>query len=161
MDDLPVQPGTYALFIKLIDPCSITIGKLGTFYLQSGLYIYLGSARGSGGLRARLERHLQGRGKAHWHIDYLRKVSEIIGCAFSIGDEKRKFNQHSECDWTQALENLPGSLVPIPGFGASDCIAGCMSHLVFISKVLVLDDHLKERVISALRADSVFLPADF
>ncbi len=32
--------------------------------------------------------------------------------------------------WSQALVRLPGSSVPLPGFGASDCRLGCLSHLV-------------------------------
>ncbi len=35
-----------------------------------------------------------------------------------------------ECRWSQALAELPGACVPLPGFGASDCRLGCPAHLV-------------------------------
>lgn len=54
------EPGTYALLLKLDKQERITVGKLGTFDLPAGYYLYVGSALGPGGLRARLTRHRRG-----------------------------------------------------------------------------------------------------
>jgi Uri superfamily endonuclease len=54
------EPGTYALLLKLDKQERITIGKLGTFDFPAGYYLYVGSALGPGGLRARLARHRRG-----------------------------------------------------------------------------------------------------
>ena len=146
MDDLPVQPGTYALFLRFVDPCTINIGKLGKIRLSAGIYTYQGSARGPGGLRARLRRHLLGSGKIHWHIDYLREQSEVLGYAFITGDANWSGSVPTECCWSQLLGCLPGISVPIPGLGASDCKSGCRSHLVYISEERSLEDQLKDRI---------------
>jgi len=41
--------------------------------LLPGYYIYIGSAFGPGGVRARMLRHLRADKPKHWHIDYLRE----------------------------------------------------------------------------------------
>jgi hypothetical protein len=83
-----------------------------------------------------------------------------LGYAFVVGDENLIDSLISECDWSQLLGSLPGILVPIPGFGASDCNSGCRSHLVHISGELLLDDPTMERIISALKTDVVLFPTD-
>jgi hypothetical protein len=35
-----------------------------------------------------------------------------------------------ECAWSQALARLPGTRIPAPGFGSSDCRCACPAHLV-------------------------------
>jgi len=58
----------------------IQIGRLGALQLQSGFYVYVGSALGPGGVHARLAHHRKLSLRPHWHIDYLRahtKVEEI------------------------------------------------------------------------------------
>jgi Uri superfamily endonuclease len=52
--------GTYALLLKLDKQERITVGRLGTFGFPAGYYLYVGSALGPGGLRARLARHRRG-----------------------------------------------------------------------------------------------------
>ena len=54
------EPGTYALLLRLDKQERITVGKLGTFDFPVGYYLYVGSALGPGGLRARLARHRRG-----------------------------------------------------------------------------------------------------
>ncbi len=44
---------------------------LGRVHIEKGYYIYVGSARGPGGVRARLRRHFSRDKKPWWHIDYL------------------------------------------------------------------------------------------
>lgn len=153
MDDLPVHPGSYALFLGLFNPCLIRVGKLGWYSLPAGFYAYQGSARGPGGLRARLGRHLRGGGQLHWHIDYLREVSEVLGYTYTIREEKRFGNLPAECFWSQTLIALPEAGVPIPGFGASDCHSGCLSHLVHLSGAASLGNGLKERLALVLASE--------
>lgn len=105
----------------------INVGKLGRFEFEPGLYVYLGSARGPGGLRARLERHIRGGEKTHWHIDFLRQLAMPIAVFWSTEAAV------SECGWRVDVCKLPGAQVSVPGFGAGDCRAGCPAHLVYFA----------------------------
>lgn len=102
----------------------LQVGRLGEFDLPAADYVYLGSACGPGGLRARLGRHLSGAGRAHWHIDYLRRVTQVAGCLYRPG------RPSLECAWSQTLLLQPEAFIPIPGFGARDCVSGCPAHLI-------------------------------
>ncbi|BEP16744.1 GIY-YIG nuclease family protein [Pyrofollis japonicus] len=63
--------GVYLLLFSLRDEACTRLGKE-SLCLGPGLYVYIGSACGPGGLGARLRRHLCGkRKKMHWHIDRL------------------------------------------------------------------------------------------
>jgi len=121
---LPNAPGTYALQLRLNNPIERDIGKLGRFRFPAGELIYIGSAFGSGGLQARLGRHLQHPGKYHWHIDYLLPQAQTVGFWATT------LSSHLECRWVAALTTLPGSSVPARGLGASDCLNGCPAHLL-------------------------------
>ncbi len=129
MDDLPVRPGSYALILELPQAVDLTVGRLGRFTFPAGVYLYLGSAHGPGGLRARLGRHLRGEGKPRWHIDVLRAVAGVRGYEFSV--ERGALAPPQECRWSQRLAALPGSKVIAPGFGARDCRWGCAAHLIY------------------------------
>ena len=131
MLDLPVFPGAYVLELYLPQEASIMIGRLGETRFPAGAMLYLGSARGPGGLKGRLGRHLQPdkAGLLHWHIDYLRGITQVRATAYLVQEELSPA-ELLECLWSQALVRLPGSSVPLPGFGASDCRLGCPAHLV-------------------------------
>jgi Uri superfamily endonuclease len=129
LQNIPTGPGSYALLLNLDRPQHLQIGRLTLAQLQPGLYIYLGSAWGPGGLRARVNRHLCGQGALRWHIDYLRRVARVIGVYTHVGDEGRP-TIRLECLWSQALATQKDAFWPAPGFGASDCQAGCPAHLV-------------------------------
>ena len=137
MDDIPVQPGTYALILELVEPRRLVVGKLGIFDFPTGFYIYLGSARGPGGIRARLGRHLGGVRAPHWHIDYLRAAAKVWGYRFQPNADTNLIPQ--ECEWSQALTQLPGASILIPNFGASDCKAGCLAHLIYFPPTGIKD----------------------
>lgn len=127
MKDIPDTPGSYGLFLRMRSPAETKVGALGAVVLPAGEYIYLGSAHGPGGLRARLSHHRYGGRSEHWHVDYLRAVSEPTGCFYT------PYNQNSpqmECRWSKELAQLPGAVIPQKGFGASDCRSGCAAHLV-------------------------------
>jgi Uri superfamily endonuclease len=132
MIDLPAEPGSYALELILTAAAELQIGRLGRFSFPAGAYIYLGSANGPGGLRARLGRHLlpPGARSVRWHIDALRAVAAPLALCTLIHPRSGMFARPIECQWSQLLSCLPGSLIPASGFGASDCRSGCPAHLV-------------------------------
>jgi Uri superfamily endonuclease len=110
---IPAESGTYYLHLMLSVPLKIQVGRFGIFQFEAGNYFYCGSALGPGGVKARLSRHLVGNGKLHWHIDWLRKVSFVVGAGYRLG------TPGLECEWSHELARLPGAVIPVPGFGAS------------------------------------------
>jgi Uri superfamily endonuclease len=116
------RPGTYALVLLARDPATITAGALGTLQVTAGAYLYVGSAFGPGGVRARVERHARADKRHRWHVDYLTTVAPVVEVWFTH-DPRRL-----ECEWRAALAGIRGAREPWPGFGASDC--GCTSHLL-------------------------------
>lgn len=133
--NFPPGPGSYALLLRLDRPKVLQIGRLGQAQLDAGMYIYLGSAHGPGGLRARLNRHIHTQGKIHWHIDYLRPTARLISI-YALLDLFESPDGRVECRWSQALAQCSGAFCPSPGFGASDCTAGCPAHLIGFRKTL-------------------------
>ena len=117
------DPGTYALIFRCRSTRRITVGRLGTLQLQLGTYIYVGSALGPGGVRARIAHHLRKVVSPHWHIDFLRHYACIEGILVTYGRHRR------ECEWASAVADLPGASLPLPGFGSSDC--RCAAHLFY------------------------------
>jgi Uri superfamily endonuclease len=151
---LPKQAGSYALFIALEAVQHVCVGRLGPTAFRPGMYVYLGSAAGPGGLRARLGRHLRGSDKRHWHIDHLRAVGDVVGFCAVRHQDLDFVSMPVECRWSQALAGRPDTDVPLPGFGCSDCNAGCPAHLIAIGDA---DDFAIERYRQSL-ADSLGLP---
>ena len=117
------KPGTYALILSCASNARIQIGRLGTMQLQRGYYVYLGSALGPGGLRARIAHHQKLSTQPHWHIDYLRAQTQIH-CVWFSYDPRRREHQ-----WARVMLTVSGAKIPLLGFGASDC--DCRSHLYF------------------------------
>ena len=101
----------------------ISVGKLRTFDVRPGFYVYVGSALGPGGLAARIGRHARQEKTLRWHVDYLRAVTDLIEVWFRPG------RRRLECSWAARLAVMTGVRTPMPGFGASDC--GCRSHLIY------------------------------
>jgi Uri superfamily endonuclease len=121
---LDSTPGTYALVLALQASTDLQIGCLGRIQFDSPFYLYFGSAFGPGGLQARIKHHLQPARRAHWHIDYLRPVAEVLSAWYSSDRERL------ECVWANvALAHRGVSLVP--RFGSSDC--RCRSHLLALN----------------------------
>lgn len=113
--------------LRLAEPVRLRVGALGMWDLPAGLYVYLGSARGPGGVRARLGRHLRGGGRPRWHVDYLRAVAHPVAWGYTVAPAP---GLPWECFWSQRLAAAPHAWMPVPGFGASDCRHGCPAHLV-------------------------------
>ncbi len=64
--------GLYVLLFELVEEYRGPLGRRGLVDLPAGVYAYVGSAWGPGGLAARLRRHLcRGARRLWWHIDYL------------------------------------------------------------------------------------------
>jgi endonuclease-3 len=115
--------GAYAILIRLKRAQQITIGRK-DLKLAVGYYVYAGSAQG--GLRGRLNRHINGPHSGHWHIDKLLDAGDVIDVQMVFTTEKS-----AECDLAAAFAAAPGA-VPITGFGASDC--ACQTHLHYFKK---------------------------
>ena len=115
------EPGTYALLLRASSSQSVAVGALGGMSVEPGWYVYVGSAFGAGGLRARVERHARGDGARHWHVDYLRAVTDLDAVWYTHDEARR------ECAWATCLRERVGAQVPMAGFGASDC--DCEAHL--------------------------------
>lgn len=110
---------TYQLHIVVRKAVQIQIGALGLFGFPPGRYVYTGSARKN--LEARIARHRNADKKLRWHIDYLLSHPDVYITRVDTSIE-------DECTWNQAV----GGGVVVPRFGASDCRAGCRSHLRYL-----------------------------
>ena len=128
----PNAKGAYLLLFKLDDALDFEAGRLGRVRLPAGWAVYVGSAMGPGGLRARLQRHMRPDKRLHWHIDYLTAVCSPVDWYASTSDVRL------ECVWVQRMLALPGVVVPVPGFGSSDCGEGCPAHLLASASAIEL-----------------------
>jgi Uri superfamily endonuclease len=120
---LPAKGGTYILVLKVTKPSTISVGRKGSLRLAPGHYLYVGSAFGQGGLRARVGRHAQEQKALRWHIDYLREVSQLIGVYFCTEASRL------EDDWAVHMASWPGLSIPMQGFGSTD--THVPSHLFY------------------------------
>ncbi len=107
---------SYQLIIHLPRAVRVLVGRLGAQRFPAGRYVYTGSARR--GMEARIARHMAQAKRPHWHIDYLLAATGV-----QIVNVRRR--ALPECQLNQRTRGT----VPVPGFGASDCRAGCGSHL--------------------------------
>jgi Uri superfamily endonuclease len=122
LNSLQSTPGIYALALRIDVSNTIQIGRLGNFTFSTGDYLYLGSARGPGGIAARIRRHLRDDSETqrHWHIDWLWEIAHPTGLIWSHAINTR------ECEWAIILKPFV-SRGP-SRFGASDC--RCEGHLL-------------------------------
>ena len=120
------DPGTYALILASTDSRCLSIGQLGSLALRRGWYVYVGSAFGPGGVRARLAHHWKLAARPHWHVDHLRLHAALKRVWYTHDPGRR------EHEWANVLLQLPGAEVPLSGFGSSDC--RCPSHLVHFGR---------------------------
>ena len=114
-------PGTYALILRVTDGRRLQVGRLGVLHVHPGYYVYVGSAFGPGGVRARVAHHQRVASRPHWHIDYLRSCTHLEYVWYTYDRQRR------EHQWAQVFAGLPDAAVPLVGFGASDC--ACVTHL--------------------------------
>lgn len=117
----PTFGGAYVLVLRLDKAIHIEFSRVTFDQLVPGSYIYVGSARGSGGIRARIKRHFRYDKKAHWHIDWLT-MHAVEMAALAVADGH-------ECELVDTLLNSHRFEVAVPGFGSTDC-SRCESHLL-------------------------------
>jgi Uri superfamily endonuclease len=120
------QVGTYLLLMELQEAQQIVVGRLGLLSLKAGWYLYIGSAFGPGGIKARCGHHRKISPRPRWHIDYLRAIAPLREIWFSHDPERR------EHQWAQWVSKRRGMQVPLPGFGSSDC--DCETHLLYTAQ---------------------------
>ncbi len=104
------------MVIEISGPVRVRVGRLGEFVFPAGCYNYTGSALRN--FEARIRRHLSPTKKMHWHVDYLLAAPGV--CIREV----RRFSE-AEC----LINSRTSGEVVVQGFGASDCRAGCGSHL--------------------------------
>ena len=128
--DLTAQPGTYGLVLSSSNRATVAIGRRRRLQIEPGYYVYVGSARGPGGLRARLTRHCREQKATHWHVDYLAPHTDPVSVWYRVGPE------HAEHQWAAAFGEMDAMTMQ-PGFGCSDC--RCDSHLFHSATLPVVD----------------------
>jgi Uri superfamily endonuclease len=119
------KPGTYLLLLECKKQTRLSIGKLGDMTTVPGYYVYIGSAFGPGGVRARVRHHRKTAARPHWHIDHLRTTAELLEvyCVYDI---------RYEHEWALALMQNDAAILPLTGFGSSDC--NCATHLFYFRR---------------------------
>jgi len=105
--------GVYVLVVELLEDAVLKTRGGRVFELRPGIYFYVGSALGSGGVEARVKRHLSRKNKMFWHIDYLTSYPS----ARLIGYYVVETEEYLESVVASLLSKL---FTPIPGFGSSD-----------------------------------------
>ena len=120
------KQGTYALLFQLDRHLRVQVGKLGQHRFPPGIYIYIGSAMGTGStsLGHRLRRHFSHTKKKHWHIDNL-----LSGKAHVLGALWAETENSFECGLASALRDSRVFEAGPRGFGSTDCREGCGTHL--------------------------------
>lgn len=123
---LPSLPGTYVLLLKLSHPLNVAVqGRV--YMLEPSIYVYVGSALGPGGLRARVLRHFLKGKSVRWHIDQSTEEVSPLLVAYAVSQLKL------ECRVVREILR-EGFYVPARGFGSSDC--NCPAHLLACPYVL-------------------------
>lgn len=119
-DGLPAGAGAYALALRLDAPIDLPMGS-SVRRLAPGWHVYAGSARGPGGLAARIQRHFRPGKPVRWHIDRLTAAPVRVAALALPGA--------AECEIVARLLATGHFTVPAPGFGSTDCRC-CESHLL-------------------------------
>ncbi len=116
--------GIYILILKNTCEEWVKPGSLPYTLFQQGIYAYVGSAKGPGGLARRINRHLKRHKKIKWHIDYLTckdtwiPIAVIYSECFSCCEEALVQQLEKSGLWTHMVK----------GFGSSDTDA--FSHFL-------------------------------
>jgi hypothetical protein len=104
-EDAPTLAGAYVLIVELAESIQITLPRKPKTTLQAGRYLYCGSAKGSGGIRARLSRHMRPGKVIHWHVDLLTAPGQVTGAWTFPG-----------CDECELVRGPVAPTCPNPGF---------------------------------------------
>lgn len=131
---LQSRPGTYALVCRCENRELVPVGCLGACQLREGYYVYVGSAFGPGGVRARVMRHRRREKRRHWHVDYLREHVSVAEVWYTHDPVRR------EHQWVEAMNSM-GLVLSFNGFGSSDCT--CFSHLLHSRSAPLLREFIR------------------
>lgn len=142
--------GAYILLLRMDRLKKLKIGRVLCLDFHPGIYCYVGSALGPGGLKTRIKRHASTPLKYHWHIDYLMPHARLKGALVLESIER------VECAIASWVKDLAGESVN--DFGSTDC--NCDAHLFhlghsttegsFIQQAMAAF-HLKHLSIQALK----------
>jgi len=127
--NLESQKGTYALIFQANQKFTCKVGKHGDFEGRPGSYIYVGSAFGPGGVRARIIHHLKLSLKPHWHLDYIRPYIQPVAVCYNYSS-----NRH-EHRWATVVSKMAEAQYVMYKFGSSDCT--CPSHLFYFQRAAI------------------------
>ncbi|MEM0154128.1 MAG: GIY-YIG nuclease family protein [Ignisphaera sp.] len=128
--------GVYVFIFRVDRDIRTTIGSLGSVHLVHGVYGYVGSARGAGGVRARVLHHIRKeKRRVWWHIDYLTTLPETVPMYVVYAK--------TSCDVESLLAHRIG-LSPCwsgytRGFGSSDKDSYTHLYLCSCSEELCID----------------------
>ncbi len=113
---IPSTKGTYVILLRIDKVFRDNVGSLGMVMLEPGLYVYIGSACGYGGLKSRILRHINKEKKIRWHIDYItsKSFSKVVAIAYTFIEKSLE-----ECI-SRILEYSPLFSIAWPKFGCSD-----------------------------------------
>ena len=121
-EDALDAPGCYVL--ALIVGNNLEVRTRSSFFqIPKGVYFYVGSARGAGGVKARVFRHILRQGRRHWHIDHLLGAEEVRVSGFYAIPSQKQW----DCE-VEVARALSTALKPVPGFGCTDKVKD-VSHL--------------------------------
>lgn len=119
------EKGTYAVIFQCRSKATQQVGQWGMISLREGYYVYVGSAFGPGGVKARVSRRYRNTKKPNWHIDYLRRFLRPVTVWYSYHQRRLEHR------WAKVFLKM-NDMSPFQGFGCSDC--DCYSHLFFTSE---------------------------
>jgi len=124
---LPSDPGAYLLILGVSAALRLSIPRFAGTCLEPGTYAYAGSARGPGGIRARVGRHLRKEKTIRWHIDHLTSGRQTVWAGV--------YPDADECTLIARLMAGGAFETPLSGFGSSDC-RSCAAHLLRFSQAV-------------------------
>ena len=131
--------GIYTLIIQLKASVNMKIDALGRISLPKGMYLYTGSARGSGvsSIEGRISRHLRKTKRNFWHVDYLLKheLSKILAVVYS------ETERSMECKVNESIRRELKVSSPAAHFGSSDC--ACQTHLLQVADAGVVEQLIR------------------
>ena len=113
--------GAYLIGLALSSDIALRLATCSARELKAGSYLYCGSARGAGGIAARVKRHFRRHKTPHWHLDRLTVFAEQIAALPVPGG--------NECDLVEQLLRSRRFEIAAAGFGSSDC-RRCEGHLL-------------------------------
>jgi len=121
--------------------------------LTEGTHVYVGSARGPGGLRARISRHLRREKKERWHIDSVLSSPRARVAAVVYAETCRR----TECSIVERLLEA-GFTAPVRGLGSSDC-KKCPAHFLRAPCDIVECTRVVAEALASLRLEpKVYIP---